>query len=201
MAHIVSRRPSLRIRLDAYSDLHEVCFVTIPVRLRMPIFRDDSIARAAVEVLHDQAARTDVRVWAFCVMPDHVHLVVSPSERCDIIAFVGRFKSLVLRRAWSLGVEGTFWQPSFWDHFLRQNESKEHGVRYVLENPVRAGLVTRWSDYPYLGWIHSRDEGRGGTWGGGLSAASPRARSHSHPRCGDDGTWGGGLSAASPRAR
>ena len=63
-------------------------------------------------------------IYAFCVMPDHVHLVVGPS-RCDIVTFVAQFKNLAQRAAWGLGVRGRIWQTSLWDHFFdARNKSK-----------------------------------------------------------------------------
>jgi len=84
-------------------------------------------------------------------MPDHVHLLLEPSESCDIITFVGQFKNLVQREAWKHGVQGAFWQLSFWDHFLRADEAVPVVAAYILENPVRAGLVQTASDYPFSG--------------------------------------------------
>jgi len=84
-------------------------------------------------------------------MPDHVHLLMSPSETCSVVTFVGQFKNLVLRSSWKHGVVGSFWQPGFWDHFLRADEDLKVAVEYVLANPVRAGLVEDSSLYPYSG--------------------------------------------------
>ena len=67
------------------------------------------------------------------------------------MTFVGRFKNLVQREAWRLGVVDAFWQTSFWDHFLRGDERIANVVEYVLNNPVRSGLVERWSDYRFSG--------------------------------------------------
>jgi REP element-mobilizing transposase RayT len=94
---------------------------------------------------------TGVAVYAYCVMPDHVHLVIEPSPDCDLVTFVGQFKNLAQRAAWALGVEGAFWQKGFFDHFLRREEQLERVVAYVVENPVRRGLVETWQDYPFAG--------------------------------------------------
>ena len=109
------------------------------------------VARRAVQVLREQAGKTEVPIYAYCIMPDHVHLVLDPSTSCDIVTFVGRFKNLAQRAAWREGVRGTFWQTSFWDHFLRREEQLQVVVDYVLNNPVRAGLVEQWQDYPFSG--------------------------------------------------
>lgn len=106
---------------------------------------------AAVDVLGAHSRKTAIRVYGYCVMPDHVHMVIAPSATCDIVTFVGQFKSLTLRRAWRLGVKGSFWQTSFWDHFLREEEASKEVVLYVLNNPTRAGLVEHRREYPCSG--------------------------------------------------
>ncbi|MDO8691022.1 MAG: transposase [Dehalococcoidia bacterium] len=142
-----------RIRLDAglYSQPGAICSVTVAVKARQPIFADALVASSAVDILHSQAERTGVPVYAFCVMPDHIHLVLGPSAGCDIMTFVGQFKNLVQRAAWSHGVKGAFWQTSFWDHFLRADEGLEQVVEYVFNNPVRRGLAGERSEYPFSG--------------------------------------------------
>ena len=151
MADLVSRRASLRLSADSYRDLAAICSVTIGVKARAPVFADRSVAAAAVDVLRHHALRSGVSIWAYCVMPDHVHVVLSPSATCDIVTFVAQFKSLSLRAAWKLGIDGSFWQPRFWDHFVRNGDDIDRVVRYVLENPVRAALVERWDQYPFSG--------------------------------------------------
>ena len=92
-----------------------------------------------------------MQVFAYCLMPNHVHLVLGPSSSCDIVTFVGQFKNLAQRQVWKLGVTGRIWQESFWDRFLRDEESLEEVAKYVLNNLVRKGLVERWQDYHFSG--------------------------------------------------
>ena len=142
-----------RIRLDSskYAQPWAICSVTVATRDRRPVFADVRLAAAAVDVMRLHAQKTGVRVHGYCFMPDHVHLVLSPSPACDIIRFVGALKNLVQRACWRLGVKGPFWQLSFWDHFLRAEEQIEQVVEYVLDNPVRAGLVTERREYLFSG--------------------------------------------------
>lgn len=142
-----------RIRLDSncYAQLGSICSVTLAIQRQKPIFADPAVASCAVGVLRSLAETKKVRIYAFCVMPDHVHIVLGPSETCDVITFVGQFKNLAQRAAWSKGVEGAFWQKRFWDHFLRAEEDVKPEVEYVLNNPVRGGLVEQWRDYPFSG--------------------------------------------------
>ncbi len=145
------RNRARRLLRAAYAQSGSVCSLTIAVRDRRPIFADHDLASAAVEVLRTHSAKLEVPVYACCVMPDHVHLVLGPSPTCDTITFVGQFKNLVLRVAWARGVQVSFWQPSFWDHFVRADEGLRATVEYVLANPVRWGLAKEWRDYPFAG--------------------------------------------------
>ena len=142
-----------RIRLDRklYGQLGMICSVTIGTRGRREVFADPGIARAARDALYAHAQKTGVPVYAYCLMTNHVHLVLGPSRDCDIIMFVGQYKNLAQRAAWRGGVTGRIWQVSFWDHFLREEEGLYEVARYVLNNPVRKGLVKEWRDYPYSG--------------------------------------------------
>ena len=75
-----------RIRLDPklYSKPGAIASITVAVRDRQPVFADHAVAAEAVEVLRSHAAKTGVSVYGYCVMPDHIHLVLGPSETCDI---------------------------------------------------------------------------------------------------------------------
>jgi putative transposase len=151
MSAALPQRRRIRLGDEAYFEIGAICSVTIGVRARAPIFANPSVAAAGVETLKGHATKTGVPIYGYCLMPDHVHLVLGASATCDIVTFVGQFKNLAQRAAWQQGVRGAFWQPSFWDHFLRHNEDVETVVTYVLNNPVRSGLVGRWQDYPSSG--------------------------------------------------
>jgi putative transposase len=128
-----------------------VCSITVATKERLRVFESRDVVTAAIKVLKDRARVHQVRVFAYCFMPDHLHLLISPSEACDVITFVGQVKNLIQREAWRFGVQGTIWQKRFWDHFLRQEEDIESVVEYIFMNPVRAGLVEEWNRYPYSG--------------------------------------------------
>lgn len=157
--------------------------MTAAVCERRPVFGNPAVAAAAVEVLKAHTHRTGVSIYGYCIMPDHIHLVLSASPLCDIITFVGQFKNLVQRAAWSLGSHGAFWQKSFWDHFLRADEQVEIAVEYVLNNPVRAGLVPHWREYPFAGslvfTLDDINNGGGREAGGGQAPALPNTQTGS----------------------
>ena len=140
-----------RLGRDAYATVGAVCSITIALRDRCRRFADPTLAAPTIDLLCEHAAKTRVTVFGYCLMPDHVHLLLSPSVDCDLVTFVGQFKNLAQRCFWRAGGQGLLWQKSFWDHFLRADEDVAVVLDYILKNPVRAGLVERWQDYPFVG--------------------------------------------------
>lgn len=145
------QRRRIRLKPETYTQIGVICSIAIAVKGRRPVFANPAVADAAVHILRRHAAATGVPVYAWCVMPDHIHLVIEASVTCDIVTFVAQFKNLAQRAAWRLGVEGAFWQASFWDHFLRGDERLDQVIEYVVNNPVRTGLVERWDEYRFSG--------------------------------------------------
>ena len=83
-------------------------------------------------------------------MPNHVHLVVALPDNAPPLA-----KTLQLLKGYSsfqinklLGLSGAFWQAESYDHVVRPGELNRI-INYVLENPVKAGLVDEWQKWPY----------------------------------------------------
>ena len=149
MHHGLPQRRHTRLHRDASADVHAVCAITVALKDRRALFADSEAAHAAIRVLRDRAVVSGVHVHAYCIMPDHAHLVLSPSATCELTLFVGQWKNLVNRELWRLGVVGAVWQRGFWDRFLRRPEAVVEAVRYVHENPVRAGLVQEEGMYAF----------------------------------------------------
>ena len=88
------RRRRIRLKPETYTQTGVICSITIAVKGRRPVFASPAVADAAIDVLRRHAAATGVPVYAWCVMPDHIHLVVEASVTCDIVTFVAQFKNL-----------------------------------------------------------------------------------------------------------
>ena len=84
-------------------------------------------------------------------MPDHVHLILSPRDTSGVTEIVRLFKGNSTRTSWKIGFNGNLWQKSYHDHILRKEENLTEAIQYVLNNPVRAGLVSEHSKYKYCG--------------------------------------------------
>jgi REP element-mobilizing transposase RayT len=87
---------------------------------------------------------------AFVIMPDHFHWLLQLNSH-DLSAVVRRIKSrAAIRLNQRLGTLGSrIWQRGFHDHALRREEDVRDVARYVIANPLRAGLVSSIRDYPY----------------------------------------------------
>jgi len=86
---------------------------------------------------------------AFVVMPDHFHWLFALGDGNQLAPLVKSVKSFSARRInLILGDSGRVWQPGFHDHALRRDEDVAQVARYVVANPLRAGLVERLGDYP-----------------------------------------------------
>jgi REP element-mobilizing transposase RayT len=105
--------------------------------------------------LHDHD-RT-VNLYVSLAMPDHVHMIFTPlinypaKEIYSLASIMDAIKgasSHKINRA--LGRKGSVWQAESFDHVLRSSESLDAKIAYILANPIRAGLVTKWEDYPWL---------------------------------------------------
>ncbi len=92
-------------------------------------------------------------------MPDHVHLFAKCGDDAKPLAnWIGGWKSLssrALRPA--LGLTEAFWQPDYFDRFLRSEESYREKWGYVAFNPVRKGLCGNPDDWPWKGRLNLID--------------------------------------------
>jgi putative transposase len=89
-------------------------------------------------------------------MPDHVHFFARVEIDAQPIAkWVQLWKGVSSRKiAKTLGIRSPIWQADYFDRYLRSAESYSEKWDYVGQNPVRAGLVGRFEDWPYRGIIH-----------------------------------------------
>ncbi|MGO8756655.1 MAG: transposase [Terracidiphilus sp.] len=84
---------------------------------------------------------TRYRLLAWCVMPNHVHVILSLFPGHELADVVRSWKSYTARRANRiLGRTGTFWQREYYDRLIRKEGELDRAVQYVLSNPERAGL-------------------------------------------------------------
>jgi REP element-mobilizing transposase RayT len=107
------------------------------------------------------------RLFAWCIMPNHVHVVVRLLPGQNLAAVVHSWKSFSAKHANEiLGTRGAFWQREYYDHLIRGEEEFERAVRYVAENPAKANLKHwKWV------WVRGRDARATAAGDGGATTA------------------------------
>ena len=127
--------------------------ITAVTRDRCKAFAEMEFGRRCELLLAEHAIREEFDVPAYCLMPDHVHVVATGrTADSDLRRFITKWKQAT-GYAWSQLGRGRLWQPSYWDRLARFDEPLEAMTRYVVENPVRANLATNPSAYPLAGAI------------------------------------------------
>jgi putative transposase len=140
------RRP--RLKDSDYRGTH-VYFLTILTHDRSPHFKEAEAVDHLVGNLLQIARSEKFGVLAYCFMPDHLHLLIDGEDNeSDLQKFISLFKQK--SGYWyKQKYKRNLWQTSYYDHVLRKEEGLEQVALYILENPVRKGLVTDFRDYPF----------------------------------------------------
>ena len=90
------------------------------------------------------------RLYAWTIMPNHVHVLLGVREEATLSATVASWKKFTARHCnQQLGRSGSFWQADYWDRFIRNDDHFESTIGYIDENPVKAGLVKTPADWAW----------------------------------------------------
>jgi REP element-mobilizing transposase RayT len=147
-----------RLTPDAYVGAHAY-FLTICTHRRRCLFQSAS----AVDLVRSQFLHTarcgSFQILVDCFMPDHVHAVVVGQQGGQSLP---RFVRLAKQRsgyAFVRRFHGRLWQESYFDRTIRRDEALARVVAYVVNNPIRRGLVSAPMEYPFWGsGVYTREE-------------------------------------------
>ena len=147
----VHGRPQRLPNVD-YASADCLCFITFNVNAAAEALLTGENGPIAWVALNEQLTQIGCTVHACCMMPDHVHILLAPSGAgetvSDIVRRVKSYICLALRREKQAYLK---WQPSFFDHVLRDRERTEDEIQtivaYIRLNPAKAGLG---DTYPFI---------------------------------------------------
>ncbi|MDX6557156.1 MAG: REP-associated tyrosine transposase [Blastocatellia bacterium] len=116
------------------------------------------VAGIVAEGLHHRDGKK-YRLDAYSIMPNHVHSVFAPLGQDttpeSLSSIMHSLKRNTAKRANQiLGRSGSFWEHESFDHYIRNRAEWTRIVKYVLDNPVKAGLARTWEEWP---WNYVRD--------------------------------------------
>jgi REP element-mobilizing transposase RayT len=139
---------SHRLRIGRYSESHRVYLLTTNTLGREPVFKDVFLGRLVVGQFRQAQDQGFANSLAWVVMPDHFHWLIE-LRKGSLSELMQRTKSLSAKAVnLRLNNKISLWQRGFHDRALRREDDLVFMARYVVANPLRAGLVKRLGDYP-----------------------------------------------------
>ena len=133
-----------------YSETGREYLITTSTQQRKPVFRNLYATRLLIMEMQRLKTEKNVTWLTWVIMPDHLHGLISLGDGQSLSEIMNTLKG---RSAHSinklLNQQGPFWQNGFHDHALRNEEDRLAISRYIVANPLRAGLVKKLGDYPH----------------------------------------------------
>src|SRR5437016_2455394 len=126
-------------------------FVTICTNHRVPHLAASTVSQNVRDLLNQCATKCSSDLHAFCLMPDHIHILVGGTrDTCDLLEFIRVFKQ---RPAYEFRQTSgqPLWETGFYDHVLRPHDKIDDVASYIWWNPVRKNLCKYPSDYQFSG--------------------------------------------------
>jgi REP element-mobilizing transposase RayT len=145
---MLPRPNSHLLRQGRFSEPGRAYLITAVVHQRRSIFSDWRLGRLLVDEFRRAHEQQWVNSIAWVVMPDHFHWLVQ-LEQCNLAQLMQTTKSrstLSINRV--MNRTGAFWQTGYQDRAIRDSEDLLPFARYIVANPLRAGLVENLGDYP-----------------------------------------------------
>ncbi len=141
-----------RLPAGCYADRTCICFITIRAYAGQAPFVTEELNSLTIQTLRDAQSSFGCVIYTYCLMPDHLHFLVRPEEDGQsVLKFTDRFKGKITNLSWSCGWTGHLWQPRYYDHLIRNDESLSAIARYIRDNPVRKHLVAEPEKWPWSG--------------------------------------------------
>ncbi len=129
-----------------------IVFLTVCTKDRKKVLANDNLHELLKKAWQTKPTWL---VGRYMIMPNHLHLFCAPAD-CTPTAlekWVYFWKSKTAAN-WPTTNENSVWQRHFWDTQLRRGESYDEKWEYVVQNPVRAGLVRNSEDWPFQGELN-----------------------------------------------
>lgn len=134
-----------------------VYFITVCTKDRQPILAVPEIANVLHHEWQSARERHGWLVGRYVIMPDHVHFFCAEQAEGalrSLARFMNKWKEWTAKKiSVAGGIPAPIWQPEFFDHMMRNDESYAEKWAYVRDNPVRAGLAASWDQWPHQGFV------------------------------------------------
>jgi putative transposase len=126
-------------------------FVTFCTLERRAVFTDIGLGRLVIVQFRRTCRQEKFAILAYCLMPDHAHLLLEGTNAASNLAALIKSAKQSSGQRFAARMKRPLWEEGFHDHVLRPEENPKIFARYIIENPMRAGLVKSPLDYPLSG--------------------------------------------------
>ena len=144
------------LRKGRFSEQGRAYVLTAVTYQRRPLFDSPAIGKEVVNEFKEAHGRSLAETLTWVVMPDHFHwlIVLGATSLSRLMQRVKSCSAIAINK--SLDGQGQIWQKGYYDHALRDEEDIETVGLYILNNPVRKGLVSEINEYELWGavWLH-----------------------------------------------
>ena len=129
--------------------------VTLCCEFRKPLFANYLNARLIARELALFSKSNSLNTICYVIMPDHIHWLLQLNSDSNLSNLIRKFKNITTYKLNKLyGAKGKIWQSNYYDHKIRSNDDLICQARYIVANPLRAGLVDNIQKYPYWNCIY-----------------------------------------------
>ena len=137
------------LRKGRWSETGRYYVLTTATHVRKPLFRDIWAGRIVVEEMRRLDHDEYVKSMAWVLMPDHLHWLLEVGQDVSLSGIMMYVKGRAAHRINSeIHYHGRIWNKGFHDHALRKEDDVRNIARYIIANPLRAGLVRHIGEYP-----------------------------------------------------
>jgi putative transposase len=171
--------------LKRFQQAESLHFITFSCFHRLPYLSEPTSKYVLETILEETRSRHSARIYAYVLMPEHVHVLINEPPGLPLDQWVKSLKQTASRKL--KGSRTHFWQKRYWDGNIRGEDARSEVIRYIHRNPVKRGLVEHAQDYTWSSFHHYRTGARGTVEIESEWTARWR-QTHSSPKNGDE--WG-----------
>ncbi len=138
--------------LKRFQKAEALHFITFSCFRRLPLLEAPDPKNTVEAILELTRARHQARVYAYVLMPEHVHLLINEPPSILLAQFLKAVKQIASRKL--KGQHEKFWQERYFDRNIRGESARSEVIRYIHRNPVKRGLVASPGDYRWSSFNH-----------------------------------------------
>ncbi len=138
--------------LKRFQKAEALHFITFSCYGRLPLLDAPEPKNTFEAILELTRARHQARVYAYVLMPEHVHLLINEPSSILLAQFLKAVKQIASRKLGSQHEK--FWQERYFDRNIHGESARSEVIRYIHRNPVKRGLVASPGDYRWSSFNH-----------------------------------------------